>query len=81
MGKNKRSSGEGSVRKLKSGNWHGEIMDGYDENGKKIIVSFSAPTRGEVLDKIRDYKNNKDANVHVDKKLLFGQWADLWYKV
>ena len=80
MGKNKRSSGEGSVRKLKSGTWHGEIMDGYDDTGKKRIISFSAPTRGEVLDKIRDYKKNKDANVHVNKKLLFGQWADLWYK-
>ena len=53
MCKSKRSSGEGSVRKLKSGNWHGEVMDGYDDNGKKVIISFSAETRAEVLDLIR----------------------------
>ena len=76
----KRSSGEGSVRKLKSGNWHGEVMDGYDDNGKKVIISFSAETRAEVLDLIRDYRNNKDANVHIDKKLLLGTWAETWYK-
>ena len=49
----KRSKGEGCIRKLKSGNWHGEIMDGYTDDGKKNIVSFSAPTRAEVLDLIR----------------------------
>ncbi len=75
----KRSSGEGSVRKLKSGNWHGEIMDGYDDNGKKIIVSFCAPTRAEVLDLIRDYRNNKDANVRIDKTLTLNDWGETWY--
>ena len=80
MAKNKRASGEGSIRRLKSGNWHGEVMDGYDDNGKKIIVSFSAATRAEVLDLIRDYRNNKDANIRVDKKLLLGDWAETWYK-
>ena len=58
----KRSHGEGSVRKLKSGNWHGEVMDGYSADGKKRIISFSAATKAEVLDKIRDYQNKKDAN-------------------
>lgn len=75
----KRSSGEGSVRKLRSGNWHGEIMDGYDDNGKRIIVSFSASTRAEVLDLIRDYRNIKDANVCIDKKLTLAEWSETWY--
>ena len=75
----KRSHGEGSVRKLKSGNWHGEVMDGYSADGKKRIISFSAATKAEVLDKIRDYQNKKDAHIHVDKKLTLSNWADLWY--
>ena len=68
MGK-KRSHGEGSVWKQKNGSWRGQIMDGYTNEGKKNIVSFSAETKGEVLEKIRDYRNKKDAHVHVDKKL------------
>ena len=76
----KRSHGEGSLRKLKSGNWHGEIMDGRDENGKKIIVSFSAKTKAEVLDLIRDYQNKKDAHVRINKKKTLSEWGDLWYE-
>ena len=75
----KRSHGEGSVWKLKNGMWRGQIMDGYTDGGKKNIVSFSGETRGEVLEKLRDYQNKKDAHIHVDKKLTLSNWADLWY--
>lgn len=54
-------------------------MDGYSADGKKRIISFSAATKAEVLDKIRDYQNKKDAHIHVDKKLTLSNWADLWY--
>ena len=37
-------------------------MDGYTDGGKKNIISFSGETRGEVLEKLRDYQNKKDAN-------------------
>mgnify|MGYP002644130023 CR=1 FL=1 len=79
MGK-KRSHGEGTVRRLKSGNWHGEVMDGYSADGKKRIISFTAATKAEVLDKIRDYRNKKDAHIRVNKKLELSSWADLWYR-
>ena len=75
----KRSKGEGCIRKLKSGNWHGEIMDGYTDDGKKNIVSFSASTRAEVLDLIRSYKNNCDDHLHLDKTIDFSSWSDTWY--
>ena len=51
----KRSNGEGSIRKTKSGSWRGEIMDGYTPDGKKNMIRFTAKTRAEVLDKIRTY--------------------------
>ena len=75
----KRSHGEGSVWKLKNGMWRGQLMDGYTDGGKKNIISFSGETRGEVLEKLRDYQNKKDAHIHVDKKLTLSNWADLWY--
>ena len=75
----KRSNGEGSVWKLKNGMWRGQLMDGYTDGGKKNIISFSGETRGEVLEKLRDYQNKKDAHIHVDKKLTLSNWADLWY--
>ena len=76
----KRSHGEGSIWKLKNGTWRGQIMDGYTDAGKKNIISFSGETRGEVLEKLRDYQNKRDAHVHVDKKLTLSNWADFWYR-
>lgn len=76
----KRSSGEGSVKKLKSGTWRGQLMDGYTAEGKRNIVSFSAPTKSEVLEKMREYRIQMENNVHINKKLAFGPWADMWYR-
>ena len=75
----KRSHGEGSVWKLKNGMWRGQLMDGYTDGGKKNIISFSGETRGEVLEKLRDYQNKKDAHIRVDKKMTLSNRADLWY--
>ena len=76
----KRSSGEGSVWKLKSGSWRGQLMDGYREDGKKNIISFSADTKAEVLEQIRAYQNHQDSNIHIDTKITAGSWGDLWYR-
>lgn len=65
----KRSSGEGYVKKLKNGSWRGQIMDGYHDDGKRNIVSFSGATKGEVLDQIRNYwsdRENKELEPHAD---------------
>lgn len=75
----KRSNGEGSIRKTKSGSWRGEIMDGYTPDGKKNIIRFTAKTRAEVLDKIRTYRASMDACIRIDKKMRFSDWADTWY--
>lgn len=75
----KRSHGEGSVWKLRNGTWRGQIMDGYTSDGKKRIVSFTGETKSEVLDQIRDHRNNAEAHVHLDKTVLLSGWAELWY--
>ena len=76
----KRSNGEGSVTKRSNGTWRGQLMVGYKEDGSKKRVSFSGKTKAEVLDKIREYKNQMDLKIKEDKTLTFGAWADTWYK-
>lgn len=75
----KRSKGEGSVKKLKNGQWRGQIMDGYNDEGKRNVVSFSASSKAEVLQMIRQYWIEKEEHLHIDRKILFKDWAEEWY--
>lgn len=78
---NRRGRGEGSFTKLKSGAWRGQLMDGYTPEGKRYVISFTAPTKGEVQRKIREYIAAKEAGEIVlrAKGKGFSYWADLWY--
>ena len=75
----KRGKGEGSVRKHKNGTWGAQVMDGYTDEGKRNMVNFSAPTKSELLQKIRNYWTKKENNLHIDRKILFKEWAEEWY--
>ena len=77
----KRGKGEGSVRRLPSGSWQSQVMDGYTDEGKRHVVSFTAPTRAEALDKMRAYLLNKDMNPpdEPSKTPLFADYAQNWY--
>ena len=75
----KRSKGEGNLRKMKNGTWRAELMDGYTDEGKRHVVRFSGKTRAEVLKKIHDFQGQREANIHLNKKLSFGEFANLWY--
>lgn len=75
----KRSNGEGSIRKLKSGNWQCEMMIGYTDEGKRNVIRFSGRTRSEVLQKMREYQDMKDKQVQINKNLILAEWADTWY--
>ena len=74
----KSSHGEGNIRKTAKG-WRGELMIGYTDEGKRDIVRFSGKTKKEVQDQIRTALRLKEANIHPDKDLTFGEFADLWY--
>ena len=79
----KRSNGNGSVKKLPSGNWRGQIMDGYRDDGKRNVISFTCRTKGEVMDKMRAYWNEKENPTPAKEEkvdILFAQWADTWYE-
>ena len=76
----KRSNGEGCITKRSNGTWRGQLMVGYKEDGSINRVSFSGKTKSEVLDKIREYKNQMDSKITDAKTLTFSSWADTWYK-
>ena len=76
----KRSNGEGSVRRTPSGTWRGQTMDGYRDDGKRNIVNFTGVTKGEVLRKMRQFRNQRDTlGPCVSRQTTFEKWADVWY--
>lgn len=82
----KKLNGFGSVKKLPSGTWRGQLMDGYRPDGKKNIVNFTAPTKGEVQAMIRNYwfaHDEKSVSNSIQETSFdgtaFNQWAENWY--
>ena len=76
----KRSNGNGTIKKLPSGNWRGQIMDGYRDDGKRKVISFTCKTKAEVMDKIRWYWQEKEnPPPKEDESVHFTAWADFWY--
>ena len=59
MAKNANSTG--TFRKLPSGNWQVQAMDGYREDGKKKYVYFTAPTKSEARQLLAAYQSRKNA--------------------
>ena len=77
----RKSNGEGTYRKLKSGSWNVQAMDGYTAEGKVKFVSFTAPTKGEARQLLQNYFSGVSMEVkNVEAKMLFSDWADAWYK-
>lgn len=79
MAKGKRSHGEGTYAKLPSGSWRCQIMDGHHPDGRKKMRSFTAPTKAEVQQKVREFLRQKEAGKLLSKTITFSAWADLWY--
>lgn len=77
----KRSNGAGHYKRLKSGTWLGQIMDGYTDDGKKRVISFTAPTKSEVQQKVMQYLSDRDTGKLILKKETpFTKWAEYWYQ-
>ena len=78
----KKANGAGFVKRLPSGTWRGQIMDGYRPDGRKNIINFTAPTKGEVQSMIRNYWFTRDDQPQPEPeevKTSFSEWADTWY--
>lgn len=75
----KRANGEGRVKQVKNGKWNGQLMDGYKEDGRRNIVSFTADTKAEVLQMMRNYKEAREQKGDKIVVPTFAEWADRWY--
>lgn len=84
MAKNANSTG--TFRKLPSGNWQVQAMDGYREDGKKKYVYFTAPTKSEARQLLAAYQSRKNApeeettGCEPPQSVLLGDVADTWYE-
>lgn len=78
----RRSNREGSITKLPSGSWRVIIMDGYTKDGKRNMVSFTAPTRTAAVQKMRKYQYERETGLIAahSKDNQFSTWADSWYE-
>lgn len=77
----KRANGEGHYRKTKSGLWSVQVMDGYTPEGKRNILTFTEPTKGEAQQKLRSYFEEKARkNQGLGENMPFSHWADIWYQ-
>lgn len=77
----KRGKGEGSVHRRSNGNWQCQVMVGYTDEGKRRIVSFTAPSRAEALAKMREYLQNKPKEGSLPAEIpLFKEYAQNWYE-
>ena len=60
------------AKKLPSGNYRVQVVDGYNSNGKRLVKSFTAETEWEALKMADDYKRGrykKPTNVTVQQAL------------
>ena len=76
----KRSNGDGTVRKLESGNWQIQIMDGYKPDGTRKYKSFSAPRLEDAKRMKREYERKRAAGMLSSKDYTFSEWSDIWYE-
>ncbi len=76
----RRSNGDGSVRKLESGKWQIQIMDGYKPDGTRKIKSFSATKLDEAKRLKREYEQRRDAGMLAAMDYSFAEWADFWFE-
>lgn len=76
----KRSTGEGSIKKLPSGSWQIQIMDGYKPDGSRNYKTFTARKLEDAKRKKREYEQKRDAGTLSAMDYSFSEWADFWFE-
>lgn len=78
--RNKRGNGEGCIRQLPDGRWEARITDGYTHEGKQHWKTFSGKKQSVVIQKLNDYKKNRDKfNNDNIVKYSVSEWLNIWY--
>lgn len=76
----RKMNGAGNIFRLKNGKWHAQLMVGYYPDGKKNIVYFTADTKGEVQQMVRNYQQEHAENTDTKESVSFAEWANAWYQ-
>ena len=76
----RKMNGAGNIFRLKNGKWHAQLMVGYYPDGKKNIAYFTADTKGEVQQMVRNYQQEHAENTDTKESVSFAEWANTWYQ-
>lgn len=76
----RRSNGEGTIRERRPGQFVGQIMLGYKENGKPNRVTVYGTTKREVGEKLRQLATQKYEGRYIQRKLItYKTWVLKWF--
>lgn len=76
----KRSNGEGTLRKRPTGLWECTMMIGFQENGKRKYKSFYGKTQKEAKEKAKKFQSEQMAGYVPPEEWSFETWARRWYE-
>jgi len=79
----RKANGESSIGKGSDGRWHGFVSLGQREHGKADRRHVSAKTRSEVVAKVRELEQKRDAGLApvAGKPMTVGEWMDHWLTI
>src|SRR3954468_21807354 len=81
MAADRKASGESSIHKGSDGRWHGYVSMGLKANGKRDRRHVSAAKRGDVVTKVRDLEQKRDAGTAgaAGRAPTVGEWLEHWH--
>ncbi|MDP9460767.1 MAG: site-specific integrase [Actinomycetota bacterium] len=76
----RRASGESSIVKGADGRFHGYVSMGLKENGKRDRRHVAAVKRGDVVRRVRELEEQRDAGIRLagGRTMTVEQWLDHW---
>ena len=81
LSKGRRSNGEGTLRLRADGRWECTLMDGYDNDGRRVLKSFYGKSQKQVKEKLKRYLADKEAGIDTaGGETPFSDWADFWFE-
>lgn len=73
----RRGNGEGTIYRRKDGTWCGMVTVGRKADGNLDRKTFYGRKRGEVNQKIIEFRKAVE-NAVIDEKITLGGWLDIW---
>lgn len=80
MTTDRKAPGESSIHKGTDGRWHGYVSMGLKENGKRDRRHVAAVKRTDVVRRVRELEEQRDAGIRLagGRTMTVEQWLDHW---